>query len=143
MREEWILVASRDEARIYARSGRGPLRLISDMGNPSGVMRTQDLESDAPGRSTDNRMRARHAYSPQESAKDRALRNFYREVFERIERGAFDQQYDTITLIAEPRLLGMLRPLIPNIVRPMVGREIKKDLAYEDDKMLLDRLAQL
>ena len=137
------MVASRDEARIYARRGKGPLRLVCDMGNPAGVLRTQDLESDTPGRATDNRMRARHAYSTQESAKDHSLRTFYREVFERIERAAFDQEYETLTVIAEPRLLGILRALLPDNVRPTVHREIKKDLAYADDKMLLDRLTHL
>ncbi|MEY4701046.1 MAG: hypothetical protein RL326_1233 [Pseudomonadota bacterium] len=143
MKEEWILVASRDEARIYARSGMGSLRLVCDMGNPEGLLRTRDLESDAPGRSTDNRMRARHAYSTQESAKEHSLRTFYREVFDRIERGSFAQEFDTLTVIAEPRLLGMLRELMPKGVSGMVGREIKKDLAYEDERMILDRLSHL
>jgi protein required for attachment to host cells len=143
MKEEWILVASREEARIYARSGTGALRLVCDMGNPEGRLRTRDLESDAPGRSTDNRMRARHAYSTQESAKDHSLRTFYREVFDRIERGSFDQEFDTLTLIAEPRLLGILREVMPRGVSETVGREIKKDLAYEDERMILDRLSHL
>lgn len=141
MKEEWILVASRDEARIYARTGKGPLRLVCDMGNPEGMLRTRDLESDAPGRATDNRMRARHAYTTEESAKDHSLRTFYREVFDRIERGSFDQEFDTLTLIAEPRLLGILRALMPKGVSETVGREIKKDLAYEDERMIMDRLS--
>jgi len=88
-------------------------------------------------------MRARHAYSTQESAKDHSLRTFYREVFDRIERGSFAQEFDTLTVIAEPRLLGMLRELMPKGVSGMVGREIKKDLAYEDERMILDRLSHL
>ena len=143
MKEEWILVASRDEARIYGRSDKGPLHLVCDMGNPAGLQRTRDLESDAPGRATDNRMRARHAYSTQESAKDHSLRSFYREVFERIERGSFDQEFDTLTIIAEPRLLGILRALMPKGVSEAVGREIKKDLAYEDERMIINRLDHL
>jgi protein required for attachment to host cells len=88
-------------------------------------------------------MRARHSYSTQESAKDRSLRNFYREVFERIERGSFDQEFDTLTVIAEPRLLGIIRALMPKGVSETVGREIKKDLAYEDERMIIDRLSHL
>ena len=141
MKEEWILVASRDEARIYARTGKGPLRLITDMGNPAGRLRTRDLESDTPGRATDNRMRARHAYTTQESAKEHSLRTFYREVFDRIERGSFDQEFDTLTLIAEPRLLGILRDLMSKGVSETVAREIKKDLSYEDERMITDRLS--
>jgi protein required for attachment to host cells len=88
-------------------------------------------------------MRARHAYSKHESAKDHSLRTFYREVFERIERGSFDQEFETLTVIAEPRLLGMLRALMPKGVSQTVGREIKKDLSYEDERMIIDRLSHL
>jgi protein required for attachment to host cells len=142
MKEEWILVASRDEARIFSRRGMGPLSLICDMGNPVGRLKAQDLESDTPGRSTDNRMRARHAYSTEESMRDRFLRDFYREVLERIEKADFAHQYDTLTLIAEPRLLGIIRALLPPGVKSSVTREIAKDLSFEDDKNILERLSQ-
>lgn len=120
----------------------GPLSLICDMGNPVGRLKAQDLESDTPGRSTDNRMRARHAYSTEESMRDRFLRDFYREVLERIEKADFAHQYDTLTLIAEPRLLGIIRALLPPGVKSSVTREIAKDLSFEDDKNILERLSQ-
>lgn len=141
MKEEWILVASREEARLFSRRGIGPLALISDMGNPAGLLKTQDLESDKPGRSTDNRMHARHAYSTEESAKDRSLRNFYREVIERLERGFYAHEYESLTLIAEPRLLGIIRDLLPDNVKRMVEREIPKDLSYENDIDIVARLS--
>jgi protein required for attachment to host cells len=140
MKTEWILVASREEARLYSRRGVGPVSLISDMGNPTGLLRAQDLESDAPGRATDNRMRARHAYSTQESSKDRMLRNFYREVIDRLERGLYDHEYDCITIMAEPRLLGIIRDLLPKEVAKRVSREIPKDLAFEEERQILARL---
>lgn len=141
MKEEWILVASREEARIFSRSGVGPLRLVVDMGNPTGRLKAHDLESDAPGRATDNRMRARHAYSTEESVRDRALRTFYREVIDRIERAHFDRDFDSLTLIAEPRLLGIIRALLPPGIQSSVMREIPKDLSYEDDSTILSRLS--
>ena len=142
MEDAWILVASRDEARIFSGRGMGPLSLICDIGNPLGRLKAQDIESDAPGRSVDNRMRARHAYSTEESMRDRSLRDFYREVLEKIERADFAHQYDTLTLIAEPRLLGIIRALLPQGVRSSVTREIAKDLSFEDDKKILARLSQ-
>jgi protein required for attachment to host cells len=140
MKTEWILVASREEARIFSRHGVGQLSLICDLGNPSGLLRLQDLESDWPGRSTDNRMRARHPYSSQESSKERALRNFYREVVDRLERGLFEHSFDGLTLIAEPRLLGTIRSLLPEAIKNAVDREIAKDLSYEGEKQILSRL---
>lgn len=141
MKKEWILVASREEARLFSRQGIGALHLIRDLGNPSGLLKAQDLESDKPGRSADNRMRARHAYSTEESIRDRNLRDFYREVIDRIEGAMFAHEYDSLTLIAEPRLLGIIRDLLPEGVKRTVGREISKDLSYEDDRMILSRLS--
>jgi protein required for attachment to host cells len=140
MKQEWILVASREEARVFGRRGVGPLELVCDMGNIAGRLKLQDLESDAPGRSTDNRMRARHALSSEESAKDRALRDFYRDVADRLERGLYDQEYDSLTLIAEPRLLGIVRALLPEKVTRKITREIRKDLSYEEETQILARL---
>jgi protein required for attachment to host cells len=140
MKIEWILVASREEARIFSRSGVGPLTLVCDLGNPTGALKLQDLESDSPGRSTDNRMHARHSYSTQESSKERAIRSFYREVIDRLERGFFEHHFDNVTLIAEPKLLGIIRALVPDSLKTTIHREIAKDLSYEGDKQILARL---
>ncbi len=141
MNEEWIVVASRVEVRIFARKGRGDLELIREIGNPAGLLRTHDLESDTPGRATDNRMHARHAYSTQESARDRSLKTFYREITEILQRGAFEHRYDSLTIIAEPRLLGIVRALLPTNVKALVHHEISKDLSYEEPAKILSRLS--
>lgn len=140
MKQEWIVVASRDEVRIFARSGVRPLELISEFGNPAGMLRTKDLESDSPGRATDNRMRARHAYSTEESSRDRSLKTFYREIIEILQRGAFEHRFESLTIIAEPRLLGILRLLLPPQLHALVHHEILKDLSYEEPAEILARL---
>ncbi len=140
MKQEWIVVASHEEVRIFARSGVRPLELIREIGNPAGILRTQDLESDSPGRSTDNRMRARHAYSSQESSRDRSLKTFYREIIEFLQQGAFEHRFDSLTIIAEPRLLGILRPLLSKQLHTLVHHEISKDLSYEEPAEILARL---
>lgn len=140
MKSEWIIVASREEVRIFAREGISPLRLIRDIGNPEGTLRTQDLESDKPGRAIDNRMRARYPYSTQESARVRSLRNFYRDIIDLVQRGMFDHEFESITLIAEPKLLGIIRELLPTNLRHLVRQEIQKDLSYEEPDQILARI---
>lgn len=142
MKYEWILVASRDEARIYSRRGIGPLELVTDIGNPAGLLRTQDLESDRHGRASDNRIHARRAYSTEESARDRSIKNFYREVIEIVERAVYEHRFDSLTLIAEPRLLGIIRNLLPPNIEKLIDREISKDLSYEEPKEILARIDQ-
>ncbi len=85
-------------------------------------------------------MWARHPYSTEESSKERSLRNFYREVVDRLERGSFDHAFDHLVLIAEPRLLGTIRSLLPERLTIRVVREISKDLSYEEERQILERL---
>ena len=142
MKKEWIVVASREEVRIFQRMGVGALELIRDIGNPAGTLKTQDLESDKPGRASDNRMRARHAYSTEESSRDRSLRGFYRDVIDLIERAVYEHNFDNLTLIAEPRLLGIIRELMPPSVRRSLHREIPNDLSYEEPPQIIARLGE-
>jgi len=141
MRYEWIVVASREEVRIFSRKGVGNLELITDIGNPNGVLRTRDLESDRHGRASDNRMHARHAYSTQESARDRSLKDFYREIIDILNRGLLEHRFDSLTLIAEPRLLGIVRALLSPRLVAVLHREIAKDLSYHEATEILARIS--
>jgi protein required for attachment to host cells len=140
MKTEWVIVASREEVRIFARKGPGVLELVRDIGNPLGTLKAQAIESDKPGRATDNRMHARHAYTTEESMRDRVLRNFYRDIIDILERGMYEHAFDGLTLIAEPRLLGIIRALLPSGLQKLVRQEISKDLSYEEPAQILARI---
>lgn len=131
MNERWILVASREEARIFALTAEQDLVLIADIGNPTARLKLQDLESDTPGRVSDNRMRARYPLRSEETSKERQLQDFYREVFDLLEKKFFAHEFSRLTCIAEPRLLGILRRLYPSALVRIKPDEIPKDLSFE------------
>lgn len=140
MKRTWILVASREEARIFSRLGKGSLKLERDIGNPLGRLRSHDLVTDKAGASNDNRKPGRHAYSTEESPRDRALKDFYREVTEQLSRALSSHAFDDLVLIAEPRLLGFIRELIPQHLLVHVSEEIQKDLSFEKPDEIAQRL---
>lgn len=131
MNERWILVASREEARIFSLTAERDLVLIADIGNPTARLKLQDLESDTPGRVSDNRMRARYPLRSEETSVERLLRDFYREVFDFLEKKFFAHEFSHLTCIAEPRLLGILRRLYPSALERIKPDEIPKDLSFE------------
>jgi protein required for attachment to host cells len=132
IKTDWIVVASRDQVRIFSKKqGPHPLELITEIGNPSGRLRLKDLESDKPGRASDNRMHARHAYSKEEDAITRSTRDFYRQIVDLLVRGAEMRRFSQLNLIAEPRLLGFLRQMLPESLQRAINHEIAKDLSYE------------
>jgi protein required for attachment to host cells len=139
---EWIVVASRDQVRIFSqRLGNHPLELVTEIANPLGRLRLRDIESDKPGRATDNRMHARHAYSTEQDALTRSTDNFYRQVVELLTHGLEKEKYHSLCLIAEPRLLGSLRQLLTDNLIRVIKREIAKDLSYEKTGDIQSRIS--
>ena len=136
----WIVVASRDEVRIFERKGKKDLTLVTDIGNPEGKLHPRDLVSDKAGTSSDNRMRRRLAYSTEQSPKERSLINFYREIGDQIDLALNKQKFDRLILIAEPRLLGILRSVLPSSVHHVIIQEIHKDLAFATEEQIIERL---
>jgi protein required for attachment to host cells len=136
----WIVVASRDEVRIFERKGKKDLTLVTDIGNPEGKLRPRDLVSDKAGTSSDNRMRRRLAYSTEQSPKERSLINFYEEISDQIDLALNKQKFDRLILIAEPRLLGILRAILPSSVHGVIIQEIHKDLAFATEEQIMERL---
>jgi protein required for attachment to host cells len=140
METTWILVASRDEVRIFSRIGRGHIKLERDIGNPLGRLKNQDLESDKAGAANDNRIWGRPAYSLEEPAKERALKDFYREVCHQIDHSLSLHHFDRLVLVAEPRLLGYIRGLLSKNVERVVTQTIAKDLSAEREREIEARL---
>ena len=140
METTWIVVASRDEVRIFSRKGQEHLILERDIGNPLGRLKERDLVSDKQGASTDNRMRARQSYSTEESARERALKDFYREVCDQLDRALSKHQFSKLVLVAEPRLLGYIRGIVAKNVHRAISQEIPKDLSMERDLQIEQRL---
>lgn len=140
METTWIVVASRDEVRIFSRKGREHLILERDIGNPLGRLKERDFVSDKQGASTDNRMRARQSYSTEESARERALKDFYREVCDQLDHALSTHQFSKLVIVAEPRLLGYIRGIVSKNVLRAISQEIPKDLSMERDLEIEQRL---
>lgn len=140
MNTTWVVVASRDEVRIFSREGKGRLSLVNEIGNPLGRAHARDLVTDKAGCSNDNRKPGRPAYSTEESPRDRILRDFYRDVCNQLEHDMDVHLYQHLVLIAEPRLLGIIRPLLSAKVKKLITEEIPKDLSYEKPDDILERL---
>jgi protein required for attachment to host cells len=141
MSTTWILVASRDEARVFSRQGAElTLTLEIDVGNPAGRLKNSDIDSDRAGRSTDNRMHARHAYSSEVEPRDHLLHAFYTETLNTLRLAYIQGRFDDLVVVAEPRLLGVIRQRLPEMLREVVTREIPKDLSFASPQQLATRV---
>jgi protein required for attachment to host cells len=120
----------------------GELREVLGLGNASGTLKNIDIDSDAPGRASDNRMRARHAYSTEQESRERLLQNFYRDFLRGIDTAFSQHTFSRLVLVAEPRLLGLMRSLLSEQLSRAVQAEIPKDVPYEDSREIQARVRE-
>ena len=128
MKTEWILVADAAEARILERRSRRAVPAeLAAFCHPEAHLREQDLVSDKRGRSFDSRGEGRHAMEPRTTQQRHEAMRFAKRLADELERAA--SQFDTLTIIASPELLGLLRKELHTTVRQRLTREIAKNLA--------------
>lgn len=125
----WVLAADGRRARIFeCPTRRGELREIHDLVRPEARLRTRELTSDAPGRSFDGLGAGRHGMDPRHDPKEHNLERFAAEIGELLERGRQEGSFDRLYLVAQPRLLGLLRRTLGETTRKLVAGEVTRGL---------------
>ncbi len=111
---QWIVVASAREARILEESTGNKLHQIKIIRNPLGREHNRAMTSDKPGM---NRGKAfsgsgLHAMAKENSPHEDALQVFAKKLVEDLYHDLGEKKVKSLTLIAEPHLLGKLRLLM-------------------------------
>lgn len=139
-----VVVASNIGAKLFDRKRFDePLRLVLEIPHPKGRLLNQELISDRPGRSDDPRGVASHAFSTELSPKEQELRMFAKDVVSVIERHAQLDEFDKMVLIAEPKLLGVLRGEMSKRLVELIEETIAKDLWRDTEEMLTERVSKI
>lgn len=133
----WVLTANGTGYRIFAQDKKfAPLHEVKHVEWPSGRLAARDINSDRPGRTFDSGGQGRHAMEPRTDAHEEEEVRLAREIADTLSVAQGVGDYDSLVIIAAPRLLGHLRGVIPASVRQSVAVEIDKDLtAYDADRL--------
>lgn len=142
---DWILVA--DRHRLCLFEGGSPLALQTNYVNPEGRKKGRDFVSERPGRSFDSQDRShhgqtggsRHAYGNAVLPEDRALETLVRKAVELLKDDRFRDAKTHVTVLAEPRLMGRLRPALAKASQCEIAY-CEKDLAWIEGDELEKRL---
>ncbi|MBX2986571.1 MAG: host attachment protein [Bdellovibrionaceae bacterium] len=118
---QWIVVASRADAQIFKRRAHGEPELVTRFHNPLG--RRQERE-ELPTQPVFASATSGGRTSPQEIA-----RRFARQIASFLEKARSGQAFDSLILVAEPRLLGAIKRCLSTPLSRMVARVESKDLA--------------
>jgi protein required for attachment to host cells len=137
----WIVLADQREALVYELGEPGGrFKLVHKAENPASRP-DRELESDRPGRTFSSGNRQRHALGGERSARRTYQAAFAKHVAEEIERGRKLQRFDRLALIAEPRMLGLLRKSLSDASRARIADEVPKDLLRFDETAIREHLA--
>ncbi|UCG72997.1 MAG: host attachment protein [Chromatiales bacterium] len=138
---EWVLTANGAGYRLFAHDKKlAPLSEVRHVDWPSGRLPARDINSDRPGRSFDSGGQGRHAMEPRTNAHDEEESRLARDIAATLSVAQREGDYNSLIIVAAPRLLGRLREVLPAAVRQRVVVEIDKDLTAYDAGQLTDWL---
>jgi protein required for attachment to host cells len=141
MNSSWVIVADNAVARIYEQQDGAELRPIAEFSNEAAHARTRELGTDRPGRRIDS-FGHRHALgSERDDPKKHALSARMREIGLYIDDAHSRGRFADLTLVAAPRVLGVLRDALSPACRAAVTRVVRKDLVHSTDAELRAHLA--
>jgi protein required for attachment to host cells len=125
-----IVACSASDARVWLSTSRfGDWSMIKSMQNPAAALREKDIAADRPGRTFDSFGSGRHAKSPGQTGRERQLLLFATDLARFINESIVAGIFANIVLIAEPRLLGLLRNGLSATASRAVVLETSKNLA--------------
>jgi len=146
----WILVADRSRLRLFEKeSETSEPHLMKEFLSPDGRKKGHELVSDRPGRSFDSQDKShhgqtggtRHSFGSASPPEDRAVERVVKEAAHVVEEGRTAESFHRLVIIAEPRLMGLLRKAVDLPADKVTFHE--KDFAWLEDSSLEKRLSAL
>jgi len=139
----WVAVLDHQRLHVY-RTEPPEWQLVADpdRSREQRLPRSSELGSDRPGRSFDSLGGQRHAMEPHSDPQAVEGRRFVAAIADELLQARRAQLYDRLVLVAPPRALGELRPLLHQEVTAVVAAELALDLTRTPAKQLEALLAQ-
>ena len=141
----WFVLADGAKARILQRKSSDPrhFEVVADEESTEAQLHGHDLVADQAGRSYESATPLRHAIEGKTDPHEAAKLRFETQIAELINRAAAQGLFDTLVLVAPPRVLGDMRQALSAQARERLILEEGKDLLGLSQQMLINRLAIL
>lgn len=127
----WALVLDSSHARILRGLGGGGEPPLPEIEFHAEAQKLKDIMSDKPGRSFSSTGEGRR--SAIEYGSDPLRENdkvFLRKVIAELESHRDAEAFDRLAIFADPRMLGLLRTMLPPALHRLVTREMAINLAH-------------
>lgn len=142
MAQFWLVLANSSRARFF--TGASPLaelREVHDMENETAKLREQDLVTDRQGRRHDDGYAQKSAM--ERDAMEPANAAFAREIIAYVEQARIEGRLGSLSIVAEPQILGKLRSEMSAALRNLVLEEVAKNVTDRGAEAVQDQLSVL
>jgi protein required for attachment to host cells len=148
----WIVTADEGRARIFSETDRSqPLEEVEDMVNAPARMRTEEKYTDrlagptAAGKSIHDTGGAvpNKQYEPPQTPEEHEAETFGKAICAYLLKAHEERRFHKLVLVAAPKFLGVLRAEIDPRLKPLLTREINKDLTHSSGHELRAQLQAL
>jgi protein required for attachment to host cells len=136
----WYVIADGGRARFVERDENGAFRTVVSFVAAELHARSSDLGRDRPARVKESANAARHAVEPRRDLHEAAKEDFVKLVAEQLEAEHKRGQFDSLVLIAPPRVLTELKQKLSKPIAELVVNDLQKDLTKVSDHDLTDHL---
>lgn len=124
----WILVADGAQAKVFEHNGTGKgLSAVKDLQFEQEPLRSQDINTDRPGRRFDSGPNHRSGVEDSDPAQLRETR-FVKDVADRLEQSQQEGRFERLIVAAAPTALGDLRQAFGDKIKQTIVAELPKDL---------------
>lgn len=143
MASYWILAADSTEARLFTRDKKhDPLVEHRDWLHPESRSPGRDLEDDRQGTTFSSQGYDRSENQKPTDPKTREAQDFARELAQFLDKARARGEFQALSIVAEPRFLGLLRERLDHGTRELVDREVDKNLTRRSPETIAGALEE-
>lgn len=142
MHNTWLVVANANCCRIYNyQKAHHQLVLLKELDHHESRNKSSELTADIAGNFKAAQWGA-GSFNEMSDHKDVEKWNFAKEIIHQLEEGRVDHDYQDVFIVAPPQFHGLLNKNINKNLSRMIVCDIQKDYCRQDEKQLLDFMAE-
>jgi protein required for attachment to host cells len=139
--KKYILAADSTQATVYAQQGHNkPLIEIKSFECPDCKLNNFELDSDRPGRATQQQSKRAKNLNTKMSRRERAIQIFAKELCGFLDQSRKENKYDELVLAASPNFLGILHKNLNEETSKKIKQNINKNLLKKSSELILRAL---
>lgn len=143
MSNYWILAADSTEARLFTREKKfSPPVELKDWLHPESRLPGRDLEHDRQGKTFSSHGYGQSDNQKHTEPKKREAQDFARELAGHLDAARARGEFDSLSIVAEPSFLGLIRDSLDENTRELIDVEVDKNLTRRSAETIAEALDQ-